>query len=118
VTEKTLLTKEEIYGIFKSDTFRNLMLFYAQRRAIVRGAVGAVLHDALAVAAVVDPRVLRTESLPVAVEIEGDITRGMTVVDRRSKRGETIGNVIEVAVDVDVSRFKEMLGYYMSKLGI
>ena len=118
VTEKTVLTEEEICDVFKSDTWRNLMLFYAQRRAIVRGKFGAVLHDAVAVAAVLNSRLLRTELLPVAVETEGGVTRGMTVVDRRGKSPGLTGSIIEVAVDIDVSRFKEMLAYYVSKLGI
>jgi pyrimidine-specific ribonucleoside hydrolase len=118
VTEKTVLMEEEIRKLFQSETFQNLMLFYAQRRAMARGLAGAVFHDAVAVASVIDPDLLRTEALPVAVEIGGSVTRGMTVVDRRAKRAELIGNIIDVAVDIDVSRFKEILSHYIKTLGI
>lgn len=45
---------------------------------------GIFLHDPLAMAAAIEPDLVRFESLHVAVEWEGRLTRGMTVADRRN----------------------------------
>ncbi len=41
------------------------------------------LHDPLAVAVAIDPSVVTVESLRVDVEVAGNVTRGLTVADRR-----------------------------------
>ncbi len=61
------------------------------------------LHDPLAVATAIDPSLVRTRPLPVAIECQGALTAGMTVVDlrRRSRAAPTAA----VCVEVDASRF-------------
>lgn len=48
-----------------------------------RGWAGAPIHDASAVMAVLRPDLFDGRSHPVAVEVSGSLTRGMTVVDQR-----------------------------------
>ena len=47
------------------------------------------MHDPLAVAALVDPEILRFEPMHVAIELRGTHTYGMTVCDHRHLRGAT-----------------------------
>ena len=51
------------------------------------GFYGAFIHDALVVAAALDPRLARTEALTVEVELEGRWTIGETVTDWRRALG-------------------------------
>lgn len=70
---------------------------------------GVSLHDPLAVAAMIDPSLVKTERVRVDVETKGELTRGMTVIDRRRYHrdaGES-GNV-EAGVSVDGPRFLDM----------
>ncbi len=50
------------------------------------GVREAALHDPCAVLAVTHPHLITAQPRPVAVETNGELTRGMTVVDERRKR--------------------------------
>ncbi len=67
----------------------------------------APVHDALAVAAIVDRSVISTRHLHVDVETRGELTVGETVVDTnfRSRRPPNV----EIALDADERRFVAML---------
>jgi inosine-uridine nucleoside N-ribohydrolase len=67
----------------------------------------APVHDALAVAAIVDRSVITTEHLHVDVETHGELTVGETVIDtnRRSQREPNA----YVALDADEPRFVQIL---------
>jgi pyrimidine-specific ribonucleoside hydrolase len=78
-----------------------------------RGAAG--LGDAGAVCAVADPDGLRTERLPVHVELAVGTARGQTVVDRRNLPGDAefhgqgpIGPPVDVALDLDGARYSAL----------
>jgi inosine-uridine nucleoside N-ribohydrolase len=66
--------------------------------------VGAALHDPLAVLALTHPDVFTSSHLHVAVEIHGELTRGMTVIDRRDLKERPAPNctVLET-VDADAA---------------
>lgn len=70
-------------------------------------AHAAPVHDALAVAAVIDPSLISTRRLHVAVETRGALTIGRTVIDMhmRSRREPNA----DVAFDADGRRFVELL---------
>ena len=70
--------------------------FLLDRLDSLTGTRRASLHDPCAVLAVTHPGLLDTESCAVTVELAGEHTRGMTVVDRRSRSG------IEPNVEVGV----------------
>jgi inosine-uridine nucleoside N-ribohydrolase len=67
----------------------------------------APVHDALAVAALVDPAVISTRLVHVDVETHGTLTVGETVVDT-DRRGAGEPNV-HFALDADEARFVAML---------
>ncbi|GAA3144214.1 pyrimidine-specific ribonucleoside hydrolase [Kribbella aluminosa] len=74
----------------------------------------ATIGDAGAVCAVADPAGLNTSSLPVRVSLEGEDTRGQTIVDRRSRPGESdlAGRAqatrVDVALEVDAERYRRL----------
>jgi inosine-uridine nucleoside N-ribohydrolase len=69
---------------------------------------GAPLHDAVAVAHLVRPELLRTEERRVAVELGSGLCRGRTVVDMRRRVARPEPNAL-VAVEIDVPAFIELL---------
>jgi len=93
---------------------RQITDFYMRHDAAALGEDACYLHDPLAMAAVVWPDLLRTESLVVDVEIDGRLTRGMTVADLRpgAARTDAVPNAqvcLEVDAEAFVSRFLERL---------
>ena len=79
------------------------------------GEDSATLGDAGAVCAVIDPDGLRTERLPVRVELAGTWSRGRTVVDRRDWGGDLAHDphgqapaVLDVGLDVDGARYARL----------
>jgi inosine-uridine nucleoside N-ribohydrolase len=71
------------------------------------GFAGSPIHDAMAVAHVIDPTLLTTRHGNVVVETESQFCDGRTVVDLRGVTGR-VPNA-EVGVDVDAERFLELL---------
>ena len=67
----------------------------------------APVHDALAVAAIIDRSVITTRHLHVDVETHGELTVGETVVDtnQRSRRDPNV----DVALDADEAKFVAIL---------
>jgi inosine-uridine nucleoside N-ribohydrolase len=65
------------------------------------------VHDALAVGAVIDPSLIVTRKLHVAVETDGPLTVGRTVIDTHFRSGKTPN--AEVAFDADAGRFFDLL---------
>ncbi len=76
---------------------------------------GCPVHDALAVAHVARPGLLRTLDRHVEVEVGGGLCRGRTVVDMRRRTVLPEPNA-KVAVDVDVPAFVELLLERLSQL--
>ena len=68
---------------------------------------GAPIHDALAMAHVIQPEVLTIEPRDVKIEL-GGLCRGRTVVDMR-RRTSLPSPTARVATDVDVEGFRELL---------
>ena len=64
------------------------------------GSRNAALHDPCAVLAVTHPELIETEPRAVAVEVDGTLTRGMTVVDQRVTRRRNTPNA-RVAYGID-----------------
>ena len=67
----------------------------------------APVHDALAVCAVIDPSVIKSETIFVDVETQGALTDGRTVCDFGKRSGQEPN--VQFAVDVDLPKFKEMM---------
>jgi purine nucleosidase len=77
--------------------------FYMEFHSRYDGFYGAFIHDPLAVAAALDPALIRTEALPVDVELGGTLTTGETVTDWRRVWGRPPN--VDVAVEADAEAF-------------
>jgi len=64
------------------------------------GVEGFPLHEVVALASITRPSLFRSEMMALNIETEGELTRGMTVFDRR--RIPQWQRNIEVITDVDV----------------
>jgi inosine-uridine nucleoside N-ribohydrolase len=67
----------------------------------------APVHDALAVASIVDRSVITTSRLHVDVETKGELTVGETVVDTNFRSGREPN--VDIALDADERKFVAML---------
>jgi purine nucleosidase len=84
---------------FLADALR----FYMEFHSRYDGFYGAFIHDPLALASALDPTLVRTEAVPVDVELGGRLTTGETVADWRRSRG--LPPNLDVAVEADIDRF-------------
>jgi purine nucleosidase/pyrimidine-specific ribonucleoside hydrolase len=119
VTHRALLTARHAerlraagrIGAFTAD----LHAFYARFHAEVYGWDGAPVHDAVAVAHVIDGGIVRTERRNVEVDCASALCRGRTVVDlwRRTGRAENA----HVGVDLDAEAFLALLIERIGSLG-
>src|SRR3954471_13664728 len=85
----------------------DLHRFYRRFHLEVYGHDDTPVHDALAVAHVIDPRILRTAQLNVEIDVTQGPCRGRTVVDQL-RRTDRPANA-HVSVDVDADRFIDLL---------
>jgi purine nucleosidase len=84
-----------------ADFVRQLTATTLAFHAAEEGIDGMFLHDPLALAAALDPALIQTEQMALAVETRGDLTAGMVVADlRRRWRGAPNASVgVSVAAD-------------------
>lgn len=105
VREQDLAPLETISGT-RSRFVLELLRYYMGRYEAFGWGRQACLHDPLAAAVCVDSSVVRCESLPVDIETRGELTRGMSVADlRRRKVSQEASGLIEVALELDQTRF-------------
>ena len=99
---------------FIADALR----FYMEFHSRYDGFYGAFIHDPLAVAAALDPALIRTEALPVDVELGGTLTTGETVTDWRRVWGREPNLDVAVEADADefLRRFVERVGGLAARL--
>jgi purine nucleosidase len=88
---------------FIADALR----FYMEFHSRYDGFYGAFIHDPLAVAAALDPGLVRTEALAVDIELGGSLTTGETVADWRRVWNRPPN--LDVAVEADADEFLERL---------
>jgi len=89
-----------------------LMRFYG-RLSVAQG--GPPLHDPCAVARVIDPDVMACRDAFVAVETQGQWTRGMTVTDFAGRLGHAANAA--VATELNVPAFWELMLDALRRLG-
>ena len=77
--------------------------FYMEFHSRYDHFYGAFIHDPLALAAALDPTLVRTEAVTVDVELGGRLTTGETVTDWRRVWGRPPN--VDVAVEADSARF-------------
>ncbi len=126
VTEKTLFTRAHLALLTNEKgaqaNFAAAVLRFLVELAEKLGGMGTPMHDPLAVAAVIDPAVIKTRDMHVVIETRGEHTRGETVAsrhnssDRRVRKGdrdmidglETVQPNVHVAVESDAERFIQL----------
>jgi pyrimidine-specific ribonucleoside hydrolase len=110
VTHRAYLTAEETRHLRErgaaSRLVADLVGCYAIRYERA-GMPGAAIHDACSVAYLIRPEIFTGVDLHVEVETKGNLTRGMTVADRRP--GNTSKPNARVLVDVDRAAFVDLL---------
>jgi inosine-uridine nucleoside N-ribohydrolase len=102
-----------MFNEIKEKLDRKSKLVVDLTKSLVERYNGFNLHDPQAVAYVVDSSMFKTEKYKVDVEVQGELTRGMTVVERRYYRRVTENANTEVIVEVDANRF---LGLIMDRV--
>jgi inosine-uridine nucleoside N-ribohydrolase len=111
VTHKALFTRahaERLRGASRAGRFvAELSDFFQRFHETSYGFEGSPIHDAMAVAHVIDPTLLTTSQANVAVEMHSEFCDGRTVVDLRGVTGREPN--ADVGVDVDAGRFLELL---------
>ena len=124
VTERAKMTPDHLADLHsaanmppgqESDVLRfvdDALRFYMEFHSRYDGFYGAFIHDALAVAAALDPTLITTEALAVEVELGGTYTTGETVTDWRRSWGRPPNLDVAVAADVEsfFKRFIERVG--------
>ena len=114
VTHRALCTPEverRIAGI-GSDLSRRvcaMMDFFRRSYRASRAFADPPVHDPCAVAYAIDHTVLRTRRCPLDVELSGTLTAGMTVADLREPEPAAGACRTQVAIDLDVERFWDMV---------
>ena len=93
---------------FVADALR----FYMEFHSRYDGFYGAFIHDPLAVAAALDPTLIRTEALTVDIELSGTLTAGETVTDWRRvwKKPPNVDVAVEADAEAFLERFVERVG--------
>ena len=85
----------------------DLLVFFADTYRTVFGFPAAPVHDPCAVAAVVDPTILRAHTMYVAIETNGEWTSGRTVCDIYGNLGKEPN--ARVGYALEVKRFWDMV---------
>lgn len=119
VTNKAVVTFEEIANLINrngkiSSVVGPLLQFFARANEEFFGIHGAPIHDALAVAYVIDPTVVETRYLNVEIEMESQLTRGQTVIDIYGITGKSPN--VDVALKLDTKKFIHIILSAIEKL--
>jgi inosine-uridine nucleoside N-ribohydrolase len=111
VTHKALFTRahaERLREAGRAGRFvAELSDFFQRFHERSYGFEGSPIHDAMAVAHVIDPTLVTARTVNVAVETSSEHCDGRTVVDLRGTTGRPEN--ADVGVDVDADRFLELL---------
>ena len=111
VTHKALMMPSHVERLRASGDVGRFVAelhdFFVQYHERTYGTEGAPIHDAVAVAQVLRPRIVETLHRHVDVDCESRLCRGRTVVDLWRRTGEEPN--ADVGVDIDADAFLELL---------
>lgn len=99
----TLDDFDRLKDSFLYDPIKNMMEHYIQGIESFEKATGAFMYDPLAAYYLINPEAYKTTPMDIQIEIKSDLTRGMTVADRRNY-GEKNYNV-DVVTSIDKEDF-------------
>ena len=112
VTHRALLMTEDAERLRASGRTGRMVAelydFFHRFHADTYGFGGSPIHDAVAVACVFRPDLVKTKRCEVAIETASELTRGRTVVDLWNRTGEATPNA-EVGTGIDGRAFVELL---------
>jgi len=112
VTHQAIVTHADAERMARLGTrtgrvFADLLHYFARFHEQRYGWDGSPIHDAVAVAHVLDLGLVRVAPYRVDVETHSDLTRGRTVVDLRAISGRPVN--ADVGVGIERERFVELL---------
>jgi inosine-uridine nucleoside N-ribohydrolase len=111
VTHRALFTRahaERLRGTGRAGRFvAELSDFFQRFHEVSYGLQGSPIHDAVAVAQVIDPTLVTTLHVDVEVETDSQFCDGRTVVDLRATTGRPAN--ADVGIDIDAPRFLDLL---------
>jgi inosine-uridine nucleoside N-ribohydrolase len=116
VTHQALMTPAHVAQLQgrAGKLVADLYGFFSKFHASHYGWDGAPIHDAVAVAQVIDPTLLQTMHRGVTIDTGPELSRGRTHVDIRGDRWDAN---CHVAVEIDADRFLALLIERISSLG-
>jgi inosine-uridine nucleoside N-ribohydrolase len=118
VTHQALVTPARTDQLRESgrigEVVAQLLDFYGVFHREVYGFNGSPIHDAVAVAQVIDPTLLETRHLNVQVDTASELCRGRTVVDLWRRTG--LEPNAHVATGIDSERFLTLLQQRLASL--
>ncbi len=112
VTRKLILAPTELSDLPEPETqtcgyLRQIVPYGIQATASLYGIEGFHLKDVLGVAAVAMPQAFTMKSLALDVETQGELTRGMTIVDTRWNT--TAKPNVDLALSVDLNAVRRYM---------
>lgn len=102
-----ILSRLRDSGRTVANVVADLLVFFAETYQNVFGFSAPPLHDPCAVAAIIEPDILRTHAMRVEIETNGQWTAGRTVCDVYGQWGKAAN--VSVGYALDVPRFWEMV---------
>ena len=97
------------------ELFQKLVTCFLRANHAHLGVEGVSLSELVALAAVIEPSQLTTEMRHVDVECQGDLTRGMTVIDRRMRTDATAD--VEIVTGFNPSDLEHQLSRFFEPIG-
>lgn len=112
VTHQALVLPADIdrlagLGTRPGAVFADLMRFFAVHHRERYGWDGPPIHDAVAVAWLVQPDLVRSRAMRIDIETAGELTRGRTVADPEGLSGRPAN--AEVGLDIDRVRLLDLV---------
>jgi purine nucleosidase len=103
ITHKALFTPAHVARLEGrvGEMVSELMRFYGEFHRTVYNFDGSPIHDAVAVAHVLRPELVRTERLNTEIDVESELCRGRTVVDVWRRSGREPNSHVGVEIDAD-----------------
>ncbi|HEY5303902.1 MAG TPA: nucleoside hydrolase [Acidimicrobiales bacterium] len=111
LTHQAYLTDDDL-AFFRSlgsrvgERVAGMLEPYAQFHDDWYGSRDVIMHDAMAVYALLDPSAIATQGVRLTVEMGGEYSRGATFIDRRREHADS---EVRVGVSVDNDRFREVV---------
>lgn len=113
VTHKALMTPNDARALRASGrvggVVADLFDFYHRFHAETYGFSGSPVHDAVAVAFVIEPGLLETQARAVVVDCGGELSRGRTYVDLWRRTDWPVNAEVAVDVGIEADGFMELL---------